>query len=129
MTGLGTALCSTGRTSGRTFVWSFPKVVELEEGLMAYHMEADGITLESLQRRIETTDLVPSRVSFLNRLHKNLNALKKQGLTNPADLPAKMKTPKRVGSLAQTTGIENDYLVLLRREINSYFLQFRGHDT
>lgn len=88
---------------------------------MAYHINADAIRLEDLRHKIETTDLVPSRVSLLNNLDKKLNKLKKQGISNLADLRKAIKNPKKIESLAQAAGIEKDYLVLLRREINSYF--------
>jgi len=57
----------------------------------------------------------------LQALDKNLNTLKTQDISNLAELRNAVKTKKKLQSLAQVTGIEEAYLVLLRREINSYF--------
>lgn len=88
---------------------------------MNYHLNADAISLKDLEKRIKTADLVPSRRSLLKGLEKQLDKLGKHGLVNLADLRNAMKTTKKLDSLTRETGIEKAYLVLLRREINSYF--------
>ena len=88
---------------------------------MAYHIDAEKISLEDLKLRIEATDLVPSRVSLREGLGPKLDILKEHGLGHLADLRDAIRTPKRIDSLSQATGIDRDYLVLLRREVNSYF--------
>ena len=42
---------------------------------MAYHIGADAISLGGLQKRIETTDLVPSQVSLLHGLNIKLKTV------------------------------------------------------
>ena len=88
---------------------------------MPYHIAGDTIGLDDLKERIETTDLVPSRIPLLNGLGDRLGTLKKQGLNSLADLREAMKTAAKLESLARATRIEKDYLALLRREVNSYF--------
>lgn len=88
---------------------------------MTFHMNTDEISLEDLQRRIETTDLVPSRISLLNGLSDKINKLKKQGVNNLTDLRNSIKNPKKIASFSQITDIDEEYLILLRREIESYF--------
>lgn len=88
---------------------------------MPYHIDAETISLEDLEKRIKTTDLVPSRLSLLEGLDKKLGKLGEYGLVNLADLRSAIKTTKKLDSLVQATGIEKEYLVLLRREVNSYF--------
>lgn len=95
--------------------------LEKMENQMPYHINADHIRLEELQRRIEASDLVPSRSSLLNELNKKMNQIKKQGISTLTELRIAIKTPKRIDSLAQDTGIDKDFFVLLRREIESYF--------
>lgn len=84
---------------------------------MAYHIEAEKISLDDLQKRIEATDLVPSRTSLLDGLGTKMKALEKQGIINLAQLRNELKTAKRLEALAKSTGIGTDYLTLLRREI------------
>ena len=88
---------------------------------MSYHINTDTISIEDLKRRIETTDLVPSRASLLKDLGERMDKLKEQGLSNLTDIRNALKTPKKLESLVKLTGIEKCYIVLLRREINSYF--------
>jgi hypothetical protein len=88
---------------------------------MAYHIDADSIRLDDLQKRIEATDLVPSRACLTDEIGKKIKAFEKQGIETLASLRIKLKTPKRLASVAEATGIDTQYLILLRREIESYF--------
>lgn len=88
---------------------------------MNYHFDAEKISLDDLQKRIETTDLVPSRAVLLDGLAKNIEILKQKGLTSLAKLRNEMKNPGRLEALAGNTGIDAQYLLLLRREVESYF--------
>lgn len=88
---------------------------------MAYHINAEDVSLEDLQKRLVATDLIPSRVSLLEDLAVKLKALEKQGITTLADLREALKNPKRLAAVAEATGIDAQYLVLLRREIEGYF--------
>jgi len=88
---------------------------------MPYHIDAEKVSLEDLRKRIEETDLVPSRRSLLDGIKTKFQILEQHGFTTLALLRNKLKNPKQLESLSSLTGIEKQYLVLLRREINSYF--------
>jgi predicted flap endonuclease-1-like 5' DNA nuclease len=88
---------------------------------MAYHIDAENIGLDDLQRRIEETDLVPSRASLLDGLKMKLQALEQQGITTLASLRNELKNAKRREAVSNMTGIDVQYLILLRREIEGYF--------
>jgi len=88
---------------------------------MAYHLDAEKISLDDLQKRIESTDLVPSRASLLDELGTKMKALEKQGIVTLANLRNELKTAKRLETLAKSTGIGTQYLTLLRREIEGWF--------
>lgn len=88
---------------------------------MAYHIDAETISLKNLQKRIEGTDLVPSRASLLEQLELKMKALEQQGIRTLARLRNELKTSKRLEALAKVTKIETQYLTLLRREIEGYF--------
>jgi len=88
---------------------------------MAYHLDAEKISLDDLRKRIEATDLVPSRASLLDELGTKMKSLEKQGIVTLADLRNELKTSKRLEALAKSTGIGADYLTLLRREIEGWF--------
>lgn len=88
---------------------------------MAYHIDAENIGLDDLQKRIGKTDLVPSRISLLDGLETKLQTLEQQGITTLARLRYECKTAKRREALSEVTGIDLQYLVLLRREVEGYF--------
>lgn len=88
---------------------------------MPYHIDAENVNLADLRKRIEATDLVPSRVSLLNEIATKMKALEKHDITTLARLRYELKTSKRLEAVASATGIESQYLVLLRREIEGYF--------
>lgn len=88
---------------------------------MNYYLDAEKISLNELQKRIEETDLVPSRNSILENIKDNFGVLKKNGYVTFADLRRDLKNSKNIPSISKKTGINSEYLTLLRREIESYF--------
>ncbi len=88
---------------------------------MTYHIDEETVSLDDLQKRIEATDLVPSRASLTDKMRERMQALEKQGILTLASLRAALKNPKRLAAVAEATGIDTQYLILLRREIESYF--------
>lgn len=88
---------------------------------MAYHLDAEKIDLVALQKRIESTDLVPSRAALLDRIGAKMDSLRANGIRSLAALRAELKTPRRLKALAAAAGVAEPYLVLLRREIEGYF--------
>ncbi len=88
---------------------------------MTYHINAEKVSLDAVQKRLEVTDLVPSRASLRENIAIKMKALEKQGITTLAGLRNELKNAKRLTAVAKTTGIDDQYLVLLRREIESYF--------
>jgi hypothetical protein len=88
---------------------------------MACYIDAEDVSLADLQKRIAATDLVPSRVALLDQLGTKMKALERYGITTLARLRHELKNTKRLEAVAQTTGIDVAYLVLLRREIEGYF--------
>jgi hypothetical protein len=88
---------------------------------MTYYVDAENVSLDDLRKRIEATDLVPSRASLLDGINMKLEALEQQGITTLARLRNELKNSKRLEAVANATGIDTQYLILLRREIESYF--------
>lgn len=88
---------------------------------MAYHIDAESVSLDELRKRIEATDLVPSRACLTDTIRERAKALVTHGITTLAALQGELKNPKRLGAVAKATGIDTQYLILLRREIEGYF--------
>lgn len=88
---------------------------------MSYYVNAEKINLNELRKRIEDTDLVPSRSCLLEDISSRFDALKENGYVTFADLRSALKNAKNIPSISEKTGIPSEYLALLRREIESYF--------
>ncbi|NMB55874.1 MAG: DUF4332 domain-containing protein [Leptolinea sp.] len=87
---------------------------------MNYCFDTEKIDLNELKERLTTTDLVPSRNSLLNGLDENLEQLTKIGLKTMGSLLKGLKNNVQLFSVADQTGIDREYLALLRRELESY---------
>ena len=88
---------------------------------MSYYIDDHTTSLDNLQARLEATDLIPSHRPLLDKLTEKMRALKKAGVNSVADLRGRLKRKKALVSLADDTGIDADYLVLLRRVIEGFF--------
>jgi hypothetical protein len=88
---------------------------------MSYYISSKKVSLDDLQRRIEETDLVPSRSSLLENIKDKFRALKSHGIATFEDLRKELKNSKKIPSFSEKTGIDEKYLKLLRREIEGYF--------
>jgi hypothetical protein len=91
------------------------------EMTMNYCFDAESVSLAAVKERITTTDLVPSREPLLKGLDGTLEKLAGLGLSNLAGLRKELKDNKRLFAIADKTGIDKDYLALLRREAESWF--------
>ncbi|WP_067076087.1 DUF4332 domain-containing protein [Methanoculleus horonobensis] len=88
---------------------------------MPYYIDAERVSLDDLKKRIEETDLVPSRSSLLEDIDGTFSKLKAHGFGTLADLRKALKNPKKIPALSTETGVDPAYLTLLRREIEGYF--------
>lgn len=88
---------------------------------MAYHSNDQKINLDDVRRRIEETDLIPSRAGLRERIEFKFKILNQHGIHTLADLRKALKNSKQVSLLSVATGLDADYLTLLRREIEGYF--------
>ncbi|MBN1439379.1 MAG: DUF4332 domain-containing protein [Anaerolineales bacterium] len=88
---------------------------------MSQSKGAGQIRLEQIRKRIEETDLVPSRMPLLDGIGKACQALKGRGIGTLAGLRGEWKSAARLNALAKTAGLDPQYLALLRREVESWF--------
>ena len=86
-----------------------------------YYINTEKISLDELQKRIEETDLVPSRSSLLENIKEKFLVLKENGYATLADLRKELKNSKNIPSISEKIGLSAEYLTLLRREIEGYF--------
>jgi hypothetical protein len=87
----------------------------------AYHIDSSIISIKQLKSDLLDRELIPSRKPLKENLEKNLLKLERTGITTFEELLAALKIKPKIKELSQLTGISEEYLILLRREVNSYF--------
>lgn len=88
---------------------------------MHYYIDEIAMSLDDLQARLKVTDLIPSHEPLLDGMAKKMGRLKKAGVGTLAELRARLKNKKTLAALADDSGVDTDYLVLLRRVVEGFF--------
>lgn len=88
---------------------------------MGYYIDADTISLTSLQKRLQETDLIPSHEPLLVGIVEKMGLLAKADIGSLADLRVALKSTKSSKLLSKSSGVDADYLLLLRRVVNGFF--------
>jgi hypothetical protein len=84
-----------------------------------YYIDLSRITLQDYEKQLATAELLPSRRILQEELHPRFDCLRAQGFQVLSQLLAALKTPPKIKALAQKSGLPEEYLVILKREINS----------
>ena len=85
-----------------------------------YHINLADYTLAYLQKNLLSRELIPSREPLKEVLEDKFVILKEKGIETVEDLLNTLNTKKKLEDLSKLSGITNEYLTLLRREVNSY---------
>jgi len=87
----------------------------------SYHIDPKKYSLDKLKNDLKTRKLIPSRQALKMGLDEKFNLFESLGWKDIQDLRNELKDKKRIEIISEKTGIDADYLNLLRREVNSYF--------
>jgi len=85
-----------------------------------YHIDLKKISLKEFREEIKNSELLPSRKMLKDHLDERFKILKENNVYTLHDLANLLKTPKKAREFAEKSGLPEDYLLILRREINSY---------
>jgi len=86
---------------------------------MGYCIDLSKISLAQYVNSLKTGYLPPSRKILLVDIENQFQAIKKQGIENVEELRTALKTRKKLEDFTAKSGISQEYLVILIREINS----------
>ncbi|MDD8014734.1 MAG: DUF4332 domain-containing protein [Acidobacteriota bacterium] len=84
-----------------------------------YMPDLSKIRLDAFGNELKTGRLLPSRRPLLEDIDARLALLEKEGLTDAGALKEALSSHPKIKQLAQKTGIPEDYLTLLKREVNN----------
>lgn len=87
---------------------------------MTYHIDTSKYSLLAMKKDLLGRELIPSRRSLKDDLDVNFRILTDRGILSLGDLISVLKTKKKVQEFSSSSGISETYLILLRREANSY---------
>ncbi len=87
---------------------------------MSYHFNLTGVSLKEYKEILETKYLIPSMRVLLEDIDRNFDLIEAQGIETMGALYKSLKTKKKAEELAETAGIDADYMIVLRRSVSSY---------
>jgi hypothetical protein len=85
-----------------------------------YHINLQEFSLNTFKNELSQADLIPSRQILQEQMGERFKILEKNGVQNLQDLSNFLKTPKKAKEFAKKSGLPQDYVLILRREVNSY---------
>ena len=86
---------------------------------MRYTLDLSRISLAEYQPLLARQNLLPGRRILLDGLNRNFEALSAQRVDTLLQLKQRLSTPQKLAALAAATGIPEEYLIILKREIGS----------
>jgi predicted flap endonuclease-1-like 5' DNA nuclease len=85
-----------------------------------YHLDLAQFSLKKFRRILETGAVLPGRRILKEQLAERFATLEALGIGNLQDLLDALKSKEKIEQLAKQSGLPKEYLVILRREANSY---------
>ena len=85
-----------------------------------YFVDTDKFTLDKFRIILKTKDILPSRVVLKDKIDERFDLLKSKGINSLSDLLDSLKTKPKLDKFSKESGLDVDYLIILRREANSY---------
>jgi hypothetical protein len=85
-----------------------------------YSIDMKIITLDEFAEILKSIDLLPGRRILLDHLDRVIPLLKERGINSLSDLQTFLKKKGDYARMAAELGVDENYLLVLNREVNSY---------
>ena len=85
-----------------------------------YHISLKEVSLEEYQKILKSKKLLPGRRILEKNISENFETMHKIGIKNLEELLEQLKNKKKIENFKDKTGIPENYLLILKREIKSY---------
>ncbi len=85
-----------------------------------YYIDLTAFSLSRFKERIEHDYLIPSQRLLKEKIDLHFAILESNGINNLGDLHLALKTKKTISAFANKTGLPEEYLTKVYREINGY---------
>ncbi len=87
---------------------------------MGYYFDMSAVGIDDYKSMLLNRYLIPSQLVLIEDIEGYFDLLKDQSIPTMAKLYDRLNTKKKIGLLADVTGIPMDYLVVLKRAIGSH---------
>ena len=87
---------------------------------MGYYIDLKNISIDKYAEILKAADLLPSRMILKNNIDDTFNIIKNQKVQNVDELQKALKNKNKLQDFSKLSGIQEDYLKILIREVNSY---------
>ncbi len=87
---------------------------------MGYYIDLEKISTDKYKEILKSADLLPSRMILKEDINKNFDILKNQTVKNLDELLKILKNKKKLQDFSIQSGLNENYLTILVREIKSY---------
>ncbi|WP_422122452.1 helix-hairpin-helix domain-containing protein [Planococcus sp. X10-3] len=86
---------------------------------MDYSLDLESIAVQSYKEILKKQNLLPGRRLLLQNIDENFAVIENKGIQNLSQLRKSISSPQKMTSFASESGIPEDYLVILKREMSS----------
>jgi hypothetical protein len=87
---------------------------------MGYYIDLSGISIDQYKSTLETADLLPSQMILKDNIGEIFGRIKMQEIESVEELRKALGSKKKLQGFSQQSGISEDYLRILIRNVNSY---------
>ncbi len=87
---------------------------------MSYYRDLKVISIESFKDILQNMEMIPSWMILKEHINQKMDFITQQGVSDLDELVTVLKTKKKVEAFSEISGIEVDYLTVLRRMVNGY---------
>lgn len=87
---------------------------------MGYYIDIENISIDKYRDIIKSTDLLPGRMILKDNIDTNFNLIKNQSINSVGELLKVLKDKKKINEFSVNSGLDENYLTILIREIKSY---------
>ena len=90
---------------------------------MEYNVDPGRISLSAYLRILKRDSLLPGRRMLLEDIQERFQRMADAGVDNLSTLKRRFATPEKLSAFAVQTGIPNEYLTLLKRQMGSLVIK------
>ena len=86
---------------------------------MRYSLDLKQITVTDYELLLKNQNLLPGRRILREEIDGRFEAIRRMGIDTADHLKKELSTPQKLAAFAQKSGITEEYLVILKRELGS----------